>query len=65
MQVLVKLTENSLYGVHIREDSSEFFKCKSEQWMQSEYDDNVLLYWKLANGTDIVKFKTHEKYLKT
>ena len=42
MQNLVKLFMNSLYGVQIRKDIDQFFKCKSEQWMQTEHDENVL-----------------------
>ena len=38
MQNLVKLIMNSLYGVQIRKDSDHFLKCKSERWMQTEYD---------------------------
>ena len=45
MQNFVKLIINSLSGVHIRKDNNEFFKCQSEHWMQTEYDDKVLDYW--------------------
>ena len=55
MQSLFKLILNSLYGVQIRKDINEFYKCKSEHWMQTEYDDNVLDYWRLPNGNFIVK----------
>ena len=41
MQGLVKLLMNSLYGVQIRRDF-EFYKCKSDYWMQTVYDENVL-----------------------
>ena len=57
MQSLVKIIMNSLYGVEIRKDIDEFYKCKSEHWKQTEYDDNVLDYWRLPNGNYIVKFK--------
>ena len=50
MQGLVKLLMNSLYGVQIRKDINEFYKCKSEHWMQTEYDDNVLDQWKYQTG---------------
>ena len=39
MQKLVKLIMNSLYGVQIRKDIDQFYKCKSEHWMQTEYDE--------------------------
>ena len=42
LQGLVKLIMNSLYGVQIRKDNNQFYKCKSEHWMQTEYDGNVL-----------------------
>ena len=43
MQLLVKFLMNSLYGESIREDIEEKFSCKSELWMQTEYDERVLL----------------------
>ena len=57
MQRLVKLIMNSLYGVQIRKDIDQSYKCKSQHWMETEYDENVLNYWKLPNGNYIVKLK--------
>ena len=57
MQGLVKLIMNSLYGVQIRKDINESYYCKSETWMKTEFDENVLDYWKLSNGNYIVKMK--------
>ena len=57
MQGLVKLFMNSLYGVQIRKDINESYSCKSETWMKTEFDENVLDYWKLPNGNYIVKMK--------
>ena len=57
MQGLVKLIMNNLYGVQIRRDIDESYKCKSQHWMETENDDNVLDYWKLPNGSYIVIFK--------
>ena len=57
MQALVKLTMNSLYGVQIRKDINESYHCKSETWMKTEFDENVLDYWRLPNGNYIVKMK--------
>ena len=57
MQGLVKLIMNSLYGVQRRKDIDQSYKCKSENWMDPEYDEIVLDYWKLPNGNYIVKFK--------
>ena len=49
MQGLVKSIMNSLFGVQIQKVISDFCKCLSEHWMQTEYDENVLDYWKLPN----------------
>ena len=57
MQSSVKLIMNSLFGVQIRKDIDQSYKCKSQHWMETAYDDNVLDYWKLANGHYIVKLK--------
>ena len=57
MQGLVKLLMNSLYGVQIRRDIAQSYKCKSQHWKETEYDDNVLENWRLANGTYIVNLK--------
>ena len=42
MQGLVKLIMNSLYGVQIRKDIDQSYICKSQHWMETEYDENVL-----------------------
>ena len=57
MQALVKLLMNILYGVQIRKDINESYHCKSETWMKTEFDENVLYYWKLPDGNYIVKMK--------
>ena len=57
MQKLVKLIMTSLYGVQIRKDIDQSYKCKSQHWMETEYDEKVLDYWKLPNENYIVKFK--------
>ena len=48
---------NSLFGVQIRKDINESYNCKSETWVKTEYDENVLDYWKLTNGNLNAKFK--------
>ena len=60
MQALVKLVMNSLYSVQMRRDNNESYYCKSETWMKTEYDGNVLDYWKLSNRMYIVKMKTDD-----
>ena len=57
MQSLVKLNLTLPYGVQIRKGNNESYNCKSEQWMQTEYNCNVLEYWRLSNGIYIVKLK--------
>ena len=61
MQALVKSVMNNLYGVQIRRDINESYYCKSETWMKTEYDENVLDYWKLSNGNYIVKLKKRRR----
>ena len=46
MQGLVKLIVNSFYGVQIRKDIDQSYKCKSQHCMETEYEENVLDYWK-------------------
>ena len=55
MHLLVKLLMNSLYGENIRKDIEEKFACKSEYWMQTEYDERVKDYWKISGINYIVK----------
>ena len=55
MQLLVKLLMNALYGEQIRKDIEEKFACKSEMWMETEYDERVKDYWKISNINYIVK----------
>ena len=42
LQGLLKLIMNSLYGVQKRKDIDQSHKCKSQHWMETEYDENVL-----------------------
>ena len=48
---------NSLFGVQIRKAIIGSFKCKSQHWMETEYDGNVLDYWRLPNKKYILKLK--------
>ena len=61
MQGLVKLYMNSLYGVQTRRIINESYYCKSETWMKTKLDEDVLDYWKLPNGNYRVKMKKDEK----
>ena len=49
MQLLVKLIMNSLYREFLRKDILESYQCKSEMWMQTEYDERVLDYQKISH----------------
>ena len=55
MQLLVKLIMNSLYGENVRKDIEEKLACKSEMWMQTEYDERVKDYWIISGINYIVK----------
>ena len=61
LQGLVKLLMNSLYGNQIRRDIDQSIEYKSQHWMETEYDDNVLDYWRLPNGNYIVKLKMDDR----
>ena len=41
---------NCLYGVQSGKDNEYSDECKSQKWMQTEYDDNILDFWRLPNG---------------
>ena len=57
LQRMVKLFLKSLYGAQNRKNFNESFCCKSEHWMQTEFYENVLEYWKLPKGIYTVNFK--------
>ena len=57
MQGSVKLIMNSLFGVQRRRDINESYYSKSEICMKTEFDENILDYWKLPNDNYFVKMK--------
>ena len=57
MEGLVKLIMNSLNGVQLGKSNNESYYCKSETRMKTEYDENVLDFWKLRNEIYIVQLK--------
>ena len=61
MQILVKLITISLYGVQIRKDIIELYKENSQNWIETDYDLNVLDYWRLPNENYIVKSKKDDR----
>ena len=50
LQILVKLIMKSLYGVQICRDIDQSSSCNSQHWMETEYNDNVLDFWRLPYG---------------
>ena len=60
MKILVKLIMNALYGEFLQKDITESYQCKSEMWMQTEYDERSLDYQKINYGNYIVKKKDDE-----
>ena len=60
MQLLVKFNMNSLYDEQIGKNNEESYQCKSEMWMQREYDEGVLDYQKINWGIYFVKMKGDE-----
>ena len=60
MQKLTELIMNSFHGVQIRRDINESYYCKSETLLKTEFDENVLNYWKLPNGIYIVMMKKYD-----
>ena len=61
MQSFNKLIMKSLCGIQIRKEINESCKCKWENSMKTEYDDNVLDYGKLPNGKYNVKIKKDDE----
>ena len=58
MEKLVKFLMNSLYGENIRKDVTEiFFLGNPSIGCSTQYDENVLDYWKLPNNEYIVKLQ--------
>ena len=51
---------SAFYGELLRKDITESYKCKSELWMQTEYNERVLDYQKINCGNYIVEMKDDE-----
>ena len=62
MQHLLKLSMKSLCGVQVRKNINESYDCKSQHWMGTEYDGNVLDYCRIPNGISIVKFNKRRSF---
>ena len=61
MQNLVKLPIISLYGVQICIDIDHFYKSKSQNWIETEYDGKVTENRQKANGNYIVKLTENKE----
>ena len=48
---------NCFHGVQIRKNIKESYKYKCQNWMETEYDGNVLVYWWLPEQELYCKFK--------
>ena len=57
MHSLVETIMNSWYGIEIRKDINEAYKCKTENWMKTEIIENVLQNWNLSIGNYNSKLK--------
>ena len=60
LQLLCKDTVNGGYGSCIRQEITENYKCVTENWMNTEYDDRVKNYIPLENGNYMVNIVDHE-----
>ena len=60
LQLMCKDTVNGGYGSCIRQDITENYKCVTEIWMNTEYDDRVKNYIPLENGNYLVNIVDHE-----
>ena len=57
MQKFVKLSMNSLSGESNRKDNTDDYKCKSDYWMSTKFDERVLFCRRLPDGGYLVELK--------
>ena len=60
LKTLLKEFFNSVYGVCIRKDIEEVYKCGTPRWIKIEYDDSVKESFSLQNGSIAVKIKDRD-----
>ena len=60
LQTLTKKCCNSPYVCFIRKDIEKCYKCVTQNWMKSEYDNSVVDWFPLKVGNDVVKIKGKE-----
>ena len=60
LQTTTIKVSNSVYGGCIRRDIEEYYKCATQSWMKDEYDDSVIKWFPLKNGSIMVKIKDKE-----
>ena len=61
MQLLVEVWMNSLYGEEKRKDFEAKYAYTSLYWIPIEYDERILVFWKVSHGNLIVKLVEDEK----
>ena len=60
LQNLAKKISLSVYGVTIRKDINEEYKCVTETWMRENFDDSVKEWFPLKNGKLLLKLQDDE-----
>ena len=60
LQTMCKNVSCGTYGGCIRRDITENFKCVTENWMRTEYDDRFKNYFRLENGNNLINIQDHE-----
>ena len=54
---LSRNVNNSVKGRIIRKDTTDQYKCVTENWMKENYDDRVKEWWPMKKGILIVKLE--------
>ena len=60
LQTMCKAISLGSYGSCIRRDINEKFKCVTENWMNTEFDDRVKNWFPLENGNFMVNISDHD-----
>ena len=59
-ELLQSLTKKQTNAVCIRREIYDSYKCVTEQWMKTEYDNRVQEWFPVQNGILMVKLTDHE-----
>ena len=60
LQTMCKDVTDGAYGSCFRRDITENFKCVTENWMETEYDDRVKNWFPFENGNFMVNIQDHK-----